>query len=116
MNLKLKTLGLEPLNQPWTRLAEVWYFIPMAVFWSAYPSIVEVRIVSKELFYGRLQQLYSLMVLLAYVVVLPMTLAAQWLNSLVAYWFPAHGTCFLFRNGTRAILCPKGLAGRGTVG
>lgn len=170
------------------RLAEVWYFIPMAVFWSVYPSIVEVRAVSDELFYGRLQQLYNLMALLAYVVAVPVTLAAQWLvptlfgdayaraglmlavlvwanvfynldiarsafltvmnwprfflvtstlgcvlnvvlnlwliplyggmgaviASLAAYWFAAHGSCFLFRplvkTGvmlTRALLCPK---------
>jgi O-antigen/teichoic acid export membrane protein len=170
------------------RLAEIWYFIPMAVFWSVYPSIVEVRAVSEELFYGRLQQLYNLMALLAYVVAVPVTLAAQWLvptlfgdayaraglmlavlvwanlfynldvarsafltvmswtrfflvtsslgcvlnivlnwwliplyggmgaviASLAAYWFAAHGSCFLFRplfkTGTmltRAIICPK---------
>ena len=61
------------------RLAEIWYFIPMAIFWSVYPSIVEAKSVSDQLFYERMQQFYSLMVLLAYVVAVPVTLVAQWL-------------------------------------
>jgi O-antigen/teichoic acid export membrane protein len=61
------------------RLAEIWYFIPMAIFWSVYPSIVEAKAVSDQLFYERMQQLYSLMVLLGYVVAVPVALVAQWL-------------------------------------
>ena len=170
------------------RLAEMWYFIPMAVYWSVYPSIVEAKAVSEELFYERLQKLYNLMVFLAYAVGVPVTLLAQWLvpflfgeayaraglmlavliwsnifysleiargsfltvmnwsriylltvslgcllnvllnywliplyggmgaviASLAAYWFAAHGSCFLFpplfKTGTmltRALLYPK---------
>ena len=61
------------------RLAEVWYFIPTALYWSVYPAIVEAKSVSEELFYSRLQQFYNLVVLVAYVVALPTTLIAQWL-------------------------------------
>lgn len=170
------------------RLAEMWYFIPMAIYWSVYPSIVEAKAVSEELFYERLQKFYNLMVFLAYAVGVPVTLLAQWLvpflfgeayaraglmlavliwsnifysleiarssfltvmnwtriylltvslgcllnvllnywliplyggmgaviASLAAYWFAAHGSCFLFRplfkTGTmltRALFYPK---------
>jgi O-antigen/teichoic acid export membrane protein len=58
------------------RLAEVWYFIPMAVVSSTFPSIVAARHESGELFYSRLQKLYNLMALLAYLVAVPVTFLA----------------------------------------
>ena len=170
------------------RLAEVWYFIPMAVVSSTFPRVVAARQESDELFYGRLQKLYNLMALMAYVVAVPVTFLAgpivevlfgaayskagpmlalliwagmftnlgvarssflttmNWtkihfvtvllgclinvalniilipsyggmgavIASCVAYWFAAHGACFvyrpLFRTGimlTRAMLYPR---------
>lgn len=61
------------------RLAEVWMFLPMAIFWSVYPAIVEAGQTSDALMHDRLQQLYNLMVLLAYAVAVPTTLLADWL-------------------------------------
>ena len=61
------------------RLAEVWYFIPSLIYWSLFPSIVEAKGVSDALFYERLQKFYNLMALSAYVIVIPVTLAAHWL-------------------------------------
>jgi len=61
------------------RLAELWTFIPMAIFWSVFPSIVEARAVSDELFYARLQKLYNLMVLVALAIAIPVTLLSSWL-------------------------------------
>lgn len=65
------------------RLAEVWYFIPMAIYWSVLPAIVEAKAQNEELFYARLQQLYNLMALTAYAVVLPITILGQWLVPLL---------------------------------
>jgi len=153
------------------RLAEVWMFIPYAIFASVFPAVVEARVSDEALLYERLQKLYNLMALTAYAVAIPTTLLAGWLvdtlfgeaytraglmlavliwanvfanleiarsaflssmnwtrihfvtvslgcllniglnyllipryggmgavvASLVAYWFAAHGTCFLFR-------------------
>jgi len=61
------------------RLAEVWGFIPMAIFWSVFPAIVIARSTSEDLMYGRLQQLYNLMVFMAYCIAVPVTLLADWL-------------------------------------
>lgn len=58
------------------RLAEVWYFIPLAVVSSVFPSIVEAKATSEQLFYQRLQKLYGAMVLLAYAVAVPITFLA----------------------------------------
>jgi O-antigen/teichoic acid export membrane protein len=59
------------------RLAEVWYFIPMAIVSSTFPSIMEARQISETLFYERLQKLYRLMALLAYTVAIPTTFLAE---------------------------------------
>ncbi|MBT0653849.1 flippase [Geomobilimonas luticola] len=61
------------------RLSEVWIFIPNAIYWSVYPSIVKAKQVSDELFYERLQKFYNLVALLAYAIAIPMTLCSQWL-------------------------------------
>jgi O-antigen/teichoic acid export membrane protein len=61
------------------RLSEVWIFIPNAIYWSVYPSIVKAKEVSDELFYERLQKFYNLVALLSYAIAIPMTLCSQWL-------------------------------------
>jgi O-antigen/teichoic acid export membrane protein len=61
------------------RLAELWMFIPMAIFWSVFPAIVEARDADEKLFYDRLQKLYNLLALAAYAVALPVTLLSEWL-------------------------------------
>ncbi|MEJ2521237.1 MAG: flippase, partial [Desulfuromonadales bacterium] len=55
------------------RISEVWAFIPIVICSATLPAIIEAETVSEEVFYGRLQQLYNLMVLLAYAFALPMT-------------------------------------------
>ncbi len=65
------------------RLAEVWYFIPMAVYSSVLPGIVESKAVSEELFYSRLQKLYNLMALMAYAVAIPVTCLAGWVVDML---------------------------------
>lgn len=64
------------------RLAEAWYFVPMAIVGSVFPSIVEAKAVSEELFYNRLQKLYNLMAFMAYLVALPVTFLGEWLVTL----------------------------------
>lgn len=55
------------------RISEVWYFIPMIIVSSVFPSIIEAKKQGEAQYYRRLQQLYNLMVLLALLVALPMT-------------------------------------------
>lgn len=63
------------------RLAEVWYFIPSAIYWSLFPGIVEARGLGDEMFFGHLQRLYNWAALSAYAVALPVTFVAPWLVS-----------------------------------
>jgi O-antigen/teichoic acid export membrane protein len=65
------------------RLAEVWYFIPMIVASSVFPSIVEAKKMSEELFLDRLQKFYNGMALISYLIVLPVTILADWVINLL---------------------------------
>jgi O-antigen/teichoic acid export membrane protein len=65
------------------RLSEVWYFIPMAITSSLFPAIVSAKNVSKELYYTRLQRLYTFMVWMAIGIALPMTFLSEWLVTLL---------------------------------
>jgi O-antigen/teichoic acid export membrane protein len=65
------------------RLAEVWYFIPMAIYSSVLPSIVEAKAVNEELFYERLQKFYNMMAFIGYAVALPVTFLAGWVVELL---------------------------------
>jgi PST family polysaccharide transporter len=65
------------------RVSEVWYFVPIAIVASAFPSIFEAKQQSESLYYGRLQKLYDLMTLLALGVALSLTLISDWLVTLL---------------------------------
>jgi O-antigen/teichoic acid export membrane protein len=65
------------------RLAEVWYFIPTALYSSVLPSIVEARAISEGLFYDRLQKFYNMMALIGYAIAIPVTFMAGWIVELL---------------------------------
>ncbi|MBK1683299.1 flippase [Rhodoferax fermentans] len=65
------------------RISEVWYFIPMTIVASVFPSIVTTRKLSEQLYHQRLQNLYNTMVTLALGVALPMTFFSGWVVNLL---------------------------------
>lgn len=68
------------------RLAEMWFFISAAVYWSVLPGLVAARAADEARFYTQLQKYYNLMALSAYVIAIPVTLLA---DRLVAALFGA---------------------------
>src|ERR1035437_5868729 len=58
------------------RLAEAWFFIPMAIVASVSPNLVAAKQIDETLFHARPQRLYSLMALTSYAVAVPTTLLA----------------------------------------
>ena len=58
------------------RITEVWYFIPMAIVASVFPSILEAKKRGQEQYYARLQQVFDLMVVISLAVAVPMTFLA----------------------------------------
>lgn len=65
------------------RLSEAWYFIPVAIVASAFPSIVEARDGPPEAYHRRLQVLFKSLSLLSYAVCIPATLMSGWLVTLL---------------------------------
>ena len=57
-----------------TRISEVWYFIPVLIANSIFPSIVNSKTISEELYSSRMQRLYSFMFWAAIAVALSVTL------------------------------------------
>ena len=60
-----------------TRISEVWYFIPVAVVSSVFPSIIEAKQVSDQLYYERIAKLFRLMSLMALSIVIPLTFLSE---------------------------------------
>ena len=85
------------------QLAEVWYFIPMAIMSSVFPSIVAAKEVDEARYYRRLGKLYLVMVWLALAVAIPMTLFAAPIVELV------FGPAYRAGAGVLAIQCWAGL-------
>ncbi|MGF1493518.1 MAG: flippase [Microcoleaceae cyanobacterium] len=65
------------------RLSEVWLFVALAIVRSLTPSIVEAKKISETVYYDKLQKIASLLVLVAYVVIIPVSLFANSLVTLV---------------------------------
>jgi PST family polysaccharide transporter len=59
------------------RLSELWYFIPMAITSSIFPSILKTRELSLDLYYFRLKRLFSLMSFCAVAIAIPMTVLSR---------------------------------------
>lgn len=59
------------------RFSELWYFIPLAVCSSVFPSIIRARTKSKEEYRNKLQQLYDLMAWLSLSLVVVISLTSK---------------------------------------
>lgn len=66
------------------KLTEAWYFIPMVISSSIFPSVMKSKIVSEEVYYLRLKWLFTLMVWLAIIVAIPISFFS---NDIVALLF-----------------------------
>ncbi len=65
------------------KISEIWYFVPMVIVASVFPSIIEAKRKSEILYYQRLQKLFDLMVWMAIAVALPLTFLSTWLVILL---------------------------------
>ena len=65
------------------KISEVWSFIPVIVTNSLFPAILNAKKVDHMLYSARLQRLYSVMVLSAFVVALPIALFSDWIVQIL---------------------------------
>lgn len=61
------------------RLSSIWYLIPMLLGTSLFPAIVRARESSLEFYHARVLQYFQLNVLIAYAIVVPITITAAYL-------------------------------------
>lgn len=66
-----------------TKISELWYFIPVLIVQSVFPAIIRSREQDQEQYHRRLQQLFVLLVGMAYPVALLITFMADWLIGLL---------------------------------
>ncbi len=59
------------------KFSEIWYFFPVAICSSVFPTIINARTRSKTEYYNNLQQLYDLMVAISIFIAIPITLLAK---------------------------------------
>lgn len=75
------------------RISEIWYFIPIAIVSSVFPTIIRAKQQSAELYYNRLQHLYTILVGLSLGLALPMTFLSTFIvNQLFGSAYIAAGT------------------------
>lgn len=65
------------------RLSEIWYFVPIIITNSLFPSIINAKKVSNNLYYLRLQRLYTFLVWMGIAVALPVTFTSDWIITLL---------------------------------
>ena len=92
------------------KLAEVWYFIPMALCVSVMPDIVKARSVSDELFFGKLQKFYNVMAFIGYAIAIPLTFSAAWLVKLIYGEAYSRGGMMLALLGWSVLFVNMGIA------
>ncbi len=59
------------------RLSEAWYFVPMAIVSSVFPTLLDAKKTSEVLYLEKFQQLYDMLVVIALVVAIPVTFLAD---------------------------------------
>jgi O-antigen/teichoic acid export membrane protein len=74
-------MGTGPVGQyaAAIQVSEAWYFIPMALISSVFPAIVSSRSIGAEIYYSRLQQLYSFLVWFAICTAIATSFIGDWL-------------------------------------
>jgi len=65
------------------RISEVWYFIPVAITASVFPSVIKIKKESEQKYIYRFQRLFNIMVMLGVVVAIPVTFFSDWIITLL---------------------------------
>lgn len=65
------------------RLSEVWYFVPTLITNSLFPSIINAKKISEELYLIRLRKLFTFLIWISVATAVFVTLLCQWLITLL---------------------------------
>lgn len=61
------------------KISEVWYFIPMILTNSLFPSIINAKKINETIYHERLQKLYVFLVWIGLFIALPITFFSNWI-------------------------------------
>jgi PST family polysaccharide transporter len=86
-----------------TRIAEIWYFVPIGIAGSAFPLLIESKKQSEDLYYQRLQKLYNSLALLSVTFALIISVLAGPIIKLL------YGPAYVFSAGVLSILIWSGV-------
>ncbi|XKH01366.1 flippase [Marinobacter nauticus] len=59
------------------RISSIWYIFPMTIGWAIQTAVVNAKKTSESLYYERLQDLFTVMAMLAYLIIIPITYFSQ---------------------------------------
>ncbi|MEM9540535.1 MAG: flippase [Cyanobacteria bacterium P01_E01_bin.42] len=65
------------------KISEMWYFVPIAIINSVYPSIVQGKDLGDRIYYGRIQKLFGIVVLVGYAAAIPTTFLSSFVVNLI---------------------------------
>ena len=65
------------------KISELWYFVPGAIVSSVFPYIIQAKEISEEVYYRRLQQVFTTVSILAYAVAIPVTFLSTQIVTLL---------------------------------
>lgn len=75
------------------KVSEAWYFVPLILTQSVSPAIIKARGISEELYYQRLQQLFTLLAAISYSIAITMTfLSDEFMTLLYGQMYASAGS------------------------
>ncbi|MGD2182799.1 flippase [Lusitaniella coriacea] len=69
------------------KVSEMWYFVPISIVQSVFPSVVQAKDISQAVYNQRIQKIFNLMVLVGYGVAIPITFIAP---QLILFMYGAN--------------------------
>lgn len=64
------------------KISALWYFVPQAIVNSVFPSVVQAKEISEELYYKRLQKIFNFVATTGYIFAIGITLTSSFLINL----------------------------------
>jgi O-antigen/teichoic acid export membrane protein len=75
-----KTVGIYSVA---VKISELWYFVPISIVNSVFPSIVTAKEISEKVYSERMQKLLNILAVLAYAVAIPVTFLSTTIVTLI---------------------------------
>lgn len=65
------------------KISEMWYFVPISIINSVYPSVVQGKELDNHIYYGRIQKLFGVVAIVGYLVAIPVTFLSPFIVNFI---------------------------------